>query len=714
MKAKAELTQLIRLSILGTLWGAGLLSACGNSSTVSNSNAGGAENNGDSEKGTICEEDKECSDGVFCNGTERCDPESDRANSFGCVQEESPCLSSQTCDEDEGRCATDCAVTQDADEDGSLAAECGGDDCDDSDADRFPGNPEVCDDDHLDEDCDPTTIGDRDDDGDGFVASSCCNYDPDGELLCGEDCDDERDEVHPEQPDETCDEVDTDCDGKVDEDVKFPPTWFPDADGDGYGDMSRASIVRCVSELEGFSAAEAGDCNDENPNVYPAAPNLCDGLVNHCPANGEELDPSEDADGDKHAPPDADCEGGFKKDDCDDQNAARFEDNEEVCDGLDNNCNRGVDESCPVGILLGDVIDGNHVGPSPNAALETSLCPENQVAVGIQASQNSGHLLEMGVACINVSLSRTDVDSFQLLHHGSSAQKSNLTCPGDGFVAEVELKLHSSDDGSYSSTALNCQQWWFDRSGKSRVTEPTFAEASSSKADTYDATMSCPVGSMPVGTRNYYSTTTTLKRVEGAEFICQKVTAQLLPDHPLATAAPVETTLVGASDTGAPPVTHDCPPGQALLGVIVDESFSSIDEYELLCGPVGLSSSSELEIGPVPTGWQLENTSSNPTTTAACSAGKVLTALTLRAEASTIEETSVECATLAWDPDASPSATLSDPETTVVQGSGTQTPQTVSCDEGTIATGLISVHAKSGGNDLLQVGLRCSPIEFSR
>ena len=50
---------------------------------------------------------------------------------------------------------------------------CGGNDCDDRDPNRFPGNPEVCDPRGIDEDCDPKTVGEVDKDGDGFISSLC-------------------------------------------------------------------------------------------------------------------------------------------------------------------------------------------------------------------------------------------------------------------------------------------------------------------------------------------------------------------------------------------------------------------------------------------------------------------------------------------------------------------------------------------------------------
>jgi len=85
----------------------------------------------------------------------------------------------------------------DADGDGHGAIPCG-DDCDDNDAQRYPGNTEVCDDREHDEDCDNSTYGHRDTDGDGEDDARCCNK-SDGALgastcsglrCCGTDADD--------------------------------------------------------------------------------------------------------------------------------------------------------------------------------------------------------------------------------------------------------------------------------------------------------------------------------------------------------------------------------------------------------------------------------------------------------------------------------------------------------------------------------------------
>lgn len=104
----------------------------------------------------------------------------------------------------------------DCDGDGEAAAECGGNDCDDDDARRFPSATEVCDADDVDEDCDPSTFGGRDGDMDGAVDAACCNVQPGGDLLCGSDCDDDDINVNPSAT-EICDAADNDCSGAADD-----------------------------------------------------------------------------------------------------------------------------------------------------------------------------------------------------------------------------------------------------------------------------------------------------------------------------------------------------------------------------------------------------------------------------------------------------------------------------------------------------------------
>jgi hypothetical protein len=109
-----------------------------------------------------------------------------------------------------------------ADEDGDghekIVVDVDGDDCDDHDRRRYPGAPEVADFEGHDEDCDPATIGILDNDGDGQIDSRVCNWTDPANALCGSDCDDERRRVYQGEI-ETCDDLDNDCNGIVDDNL---------------------------------------------------------------------------------------------------------------------------------------------------------------------------------------------------------------------------------------------------------------------------------------------------------------------------------------------------------------------------------------------------------------------------------------------------------------------------------------------------------------
>lgn len=59
--------------------------------------------------------------------------------------------------------------------------------------------------------------------------------------------------------------------------------WFPDRDGDGFGDASAADApeVSCA-ELDGFVPRDATDCDDSNAAINPAALEHCDGIDGDC------------------------------------------------------------------------------------------------------------------------------------------------------------------------------------------------------------------------------------------------------------------------------------------------------------------------------------------------------------------------------------------------------------------------------------------------
>jgi hypothetical protein len=161
-----------------------------------------------------------------------------------------------------------------------------GDDCDDGNSDRFPGNYEHCD--AVDQDCDPFSVGDADLDGDGAVSARCCNPFVFG-TVCGDDCDDLARDVAPHLVD-VCDGKDNDCSGTVDDYETCKPcgrraTLYPDADGDGFGDPNGA--MSACGDTAGLSP-RAGDCDDTEPSIQPGS-QVCGapGTVAICGSDGQ-------------------------------------------------------------------------------------------------------------------------------------------------------------------------------------------------------------------------------------------------------------------------------------------------------------------------------------------------------------------------------------------------------------------------------------------
>ncbi len=237
-------------------------------------------------------------------------------------------------------------------------------DCDDTDFDVHPGAAELCN--GVDDDCDgetdeegatdaPTWYQDVDGDtyGDPEASLQACEA-PDGYVADGTDCDDANEEVHPGAP-EVCNGTDDDCDGETDEEGATG-YWYPDADGDTYGDDT-GGILECVAP-SGY-VNTAGDCDDDDDAVNPAEFEACNGIDDNCDTvvdEGTALDAHTfypDVDGDTYGDPSlttaiAACPGlapaGYVEDntDCDDDDADRNPGETDVPDafGYDANCDR--------------------------------------------------------------------------------------------------------------------------------------------------------------------------------------------------------------------------------------------------------------------------------------------------------------------------------------------------------------------------------------
>ena len=219
-----------------------------------------------------------------------------------------------------------CLSLGDADGDG-VSALMG--DCDDGDAGVHPGAEEICN--EVDDDCDGTVDGFDavgsgwfDGDGDGYGTEWLCQ--PDLDLVgAGGDCNDGDPAVNPGAI-EVCNEVDDDCDGIADDGAPVL-TWWPDDDGDGYGDLDGPTLQQCEQPI-GY-AGNSRDCDDAEHDLHPENPWYLD------------------ADGDGYGDPaqlveTCTPEPGYVDNDldCDDARPQVNPDGQEVCDDED------ADEDC--------------------------------------------------------------------------------------------------------------------------------------------------------------------------------------------------------------------------------------------------------------------------------------------------------------------------------------------------------------------------------
>ncbi|WP_224370477.1 putative metal-binding motif-containing protein [Hyalangium versicolor] len=180
------------------------------------------------------------------------------------------------------------------DEDGDtyVSTSHGGTDCDDQDANSNPGfTTDECD--GHDNDCrngvddgHPVVdfFLDEDDDGVGAGPAVKACMAPLHHVALSGDCDDHNASRAPGKT-ESCDDVDNDCNDKVDDGLSTV-SYYRDADGDGYG--VEADKRESCNKPTGYVSNTSFDCNDGNADVHPGATELCNGEDENCAGGADE------------------------------------------------------------------------------------------------------------------------------------------------------------------------------------------------------------------------------------------------------------------------------------------------------------------------------------------------------------------------------------------------------------------------------------------
>ena len=330
-------------------------------------------------------------------------------------------------------------------------------DCDDNDATRNPGQPEIILD-GIDQDCDNLDGCYADVDEDGYAAADgstvgtadtdCTDPGEADSSVPQTDCDDSNGSVYPGASETIGDGVDYDCDSTE--------ICYADADEDGYRDQAGGTVssddADCDDVGEALASASADDCDDNDASINPGATSVdYDGIDSDC--DGTEMC-LYDGDGDgiaaegaaDQASSDGDCtdanEAIQASDwDCDDTDATIYPGAEEtVVDGIDQDCDGS--DACYADLdgdgyrdengatIITDDEDCTDEGEADASAPATD-CDDNNADVNPGASEYVSDGVDSDCDGYELCYEDADEDGYRTTT-GSTVNSEDMECTGEG------------------------------------------------------------------------------------------------------------------------------------------------------------------------------------------------------------------------------------------------------------------------------------------
>ncbi len=248
-------------------------------------------------------------------------------------------------------------------------------------------------------------------------------------------------------------------------------TYYRDVDGDNFG-IATSTILAC-SQPDGY-AATSTDCNDANAQIYPSAPELCNGIDDNCNGIIDEgcatLTFYRDADSDSYGYAASSTQAtsqpsGYvaNSTDCNDANAQIHPGTQELCNGIDDNCNGVVDEGVKSTFYLD--ADGDNYGRLASTTLACSApsdyvtnstdCNDTAAAIHPGATEtcngiddNCNGTIDEGCAT-STYYRDADEDSY-----GNAASSTQATSQPNGYVTNSSDCNDSNDQIHPGATEL--------------------------------------------------------------------------------------------------------------------------------------------------------------------------------------------------------------------------------------------------------------------